>query len=147
MLPGTVLPGQPVLPGGTAGPVLPGVPGGPGAVGGLPGPAPGPTGLGPVATACADGPTGSRVIALLRGPAAVLPDRVQTRVRTGPLCADDWHYTVLDVTGHEELQVVTRGRSNAPELVTAGTDVCSAEVRATAPAGIRTLACPGEPGA
>ncbi|WP_435821125.1 hypothetical protein [Micromonospora lupini] len=94
-----------------------------------------------VATACRNGPTGQRVVQLLRGRASVLPDNVRVRVRTGPLCAADWQYTVLEVTGHEELQVVTRGRPTAPELVTAGTDVCTIEVRATGPAGIRTLAC------
>ncbi|MFC0507148.1 hypothetical protein [Micromonospora costi] len=96
-----------------------------------------------VAAPCRSGPTGQRIIDLLRGPAAVLPDGVRVRVTTGPLCAADWQYTVLDVTGHEELQVVTRGRSSAPELVTAGTDVCTAEVRAVGAPGIRTLACDG----
>ncbi|MCO1596269.1 hypothetical protein M8C17_13995 [Micromonospora sp. RHAY321] len=98
-----------------------------------------------VATACPNGPTGQRVVQLLRGRAAVLPDNVRVQVRTGPLCAADWQYTVLTVTGHEELQVVTRGRPTAPELVTAGTDVCTIEVRATGPSGIRTLACDAGP--
>ncbi|MEU7840820.1 hypothetical protein AB0B39_07610 [Micromonospora sp. NPDC049114] len=100
-----------------------------------------------VATACRNGPTGQRVVQLLKGRASVLPDNVRVRVRTGPLCAADWQYTVLEVTGHEELQVVTRGRPAAPELVTAGTDVCTIEVRATGPAGIRTLACDDDPAA
>ncbi|MET8525365.1 hypothetical protein [Micromonospora sp. NPDC005172] len=94
-----------------------------------------------VATACRKGPTGQRVVQLLRGRASVLPDNVGVRVRSGPLCAGDWQYTVLEVTGHEELQVVTQGRPEALELITAGTDVCTIEVRATGPAGIRTLAC------
>ncbi|MGC4880130.1 hypothetical protein ACLQ26_28160 [Micromonospora sp. DT43] len=98
-----------------------------------------------VATACRNGPTGERVVQLLRGRASVLPDNVRVRVRTGPLCAADWQYTVLEVTGHEELQVVTRGRPATPQLVTAGTDVCTIEVRATGPAGIRTLACDAAP--
>ncbi|MDG4761260.1 hypothetical protein [Micromonospora sp. WMMD710] len=98
-----------------------------------------------VATACRNGPTGQRVVQLLRGQADVLPPNVRVQVRTGPLCAADWQYTVLDVTGHEELQVVTRGRPTAPELVTAGTDVCTIEVRATGPTGIRTLACDAGP--
>ncbi|PWR13581.1 hypothetical protein DKT68_00855, partial [Micromonospora acroterricola] len=98
-----------------------------------------------VATACRNGPTGQRVVQLLRGRAGVLPDNVRVRVRTGPLCAADWQYTVVEVTGHEELQVVTRGRPAGPELVTAGTDVCTVEVRATGPAGIRTLACDAGP--
>ncbi|MFI6331171.1 hypothetical protein ACIBBG_23060 [Micromonospora chersina] len=99
------------------------------------------------ATPCRSGPSGDRVVALLRGPARVLPRDVRVTVRTGPLCAEDWQYTVLAVSGHEELQVVTRGRPAALELVTAGTDVCGVEVRAAAPSGIRTLACDGTPGA
>ncbi|MEU1243736.1 hypothetical protein ABZ388_25565 [Micromonospora parva] len=98
-----------------------------------------------VATACRNGPTGQRVLQLLRGQAGVLPANVRVRVRTGPLCAGDWQFTVLEVTGHEELQVVTRGRASAPVLVTAGTDVCTVEVRAVSPAGIRTLACDAGP--
>ncbi|MEU8015399.1 hypothetical protein AB0B74_05475 [Micromonospora parva] len=98
-----------------------------------------------VATACRNGPTGQRVLQLLRGHAGVLPANVRVRVRTGPLCAGDWQFTVLEVTGHEELQVVTRGKPNAPVLVTAGTDVCTIEVRAVSPAGIRTLACDAGP--
>ncbi|MFI1196929.1 hypothetical protein ACH4T9_27230 [Micromonospora sp. NPDC020750] len=99
-----------------------------------------------VATACREGPSGDRVITLLRGSADVLPRAVGVRVRTGPLCAGDWQYTVLQVTGHEELQVVTRGRPGALELVTAGTDVCTIEVRVAGPTGIRTLACDAVPG-
>ncbi|MCM0676469.1 hypothetical protein NCC78_17510, partial [Micromonospora phytophila] len=97
------------------------------------------------ATACRNGPSGQRVTELVRGRDGVLPDDVRVRVRTGPLCAGEWHYTVLDVTGHEELQVVTRGRPGSPRLVTAGTDVCTIEVRAAGPPGIRTLACDGGP--
>ncbi|MBG6068855.1 hypothetical protein IW248_005142 [Micromonospora ureilytica] len=98
-----------------------------------------------VATACRNGPTGQRVLRLLRGRAGVLPANVRVQVRTGPLCAGDWQFTVLTVTGHEELQVVTRGEPSAPVLVTAGTDVCTIEVRATSPAGIRALACDAGP--
>ncbi|MEU0152279.1 hypothetical protein [Micromonospora fulviviridis] len=101
----------------------------------------------PTATPCRSGPSGDRVVALLRGSARVLPRDVRVTVRTGPLCAEGWQYTVLAVSGHEELQVVTRGRPTALELVTAGTDVCGVEVRATGPSGIRTLACDGAPGA
>ena len=100
-----------------------------------------------VAVPCRSGPSGDRVIALLRGSAGVLPRTARVQVRTGPLCAGGWQYTVLDVTGHEQLQVVTRGRPSALKLVTAGTDVCGVEVRAVAPPGIRTLACDAVPGA
>ncbi|MCI4063325.1 hypothetical protein MRQ36_12365 [Micromonospora sp. R77] len=112
---------------------------------GAPRPVPTPADL--VATRCTDGPSGNRVARLLRGPDGILPAAVRVTVRTGPLCAGEWQYTVLAVTGHEELQVVTRGRSAALELVTAGTDVCGVQVRAVAPPGIRTLACDGTPGA
>ncbi|MEU2610772.1 hypothetical protein ABZ570_04165 [Micromonospora sp. NPDC007271] len=101
----------------------------------------------PSAAPCGSAPSGARVVALLRGNARVLPGNVRVTVRTGPLCAEGWQYTVLAVTGHEELQVVTRGKPAALELVTAGTDVCSVEVRAAGPPGIRTLACGGAPGA
>ncbi|MFJ5620723.1 hypothetical protein [Micromonospora sp. NPDC093243] len=101
------------------------------------------TDAGLVAAPCRSGPSGQRVIQLLRGRSGVLPDDIRVQVRTGPLCAADWQYTVLAVTGHEELQVVTRGGPGTPELVTAGTDVCTVEVRATGPLGIRTLACDG----
>ncbi|MEV4269938.1 hypothetical protein [Micromonospora aurantiaca] len=99
------------------------------------------------AAPCRGRPSGDRIIALLRGSAGVLPRDVRVTVATGPLCAEGWQYTVLTVTGHEELQVVTRGESGTPRLVTAGTDVCGVEVRTVAPAGIRTLACDGTPGA
>ncbi|MFI7304336.1 hypothetical protein ACIBM8_14090 [Micromonospora aurantiaca] len=99
------------------------------------------------AAPCRGRPSGDRIVALLRGSAGVLPRDVRVTVSTGPLCAEGWQYTVLSVTGHEELQVVTRGESGTPRLVTAGTDVCGVEVRTVAPAGIRTLACDGTPGA
>ncbi|MFR9774565.1 hypothetical protein ACL02O_00705 [Micromonospora sp. MS34] len=101
----------------------------------------------PAAKPCASGPTGDRVVLLLRGRARVLPRDVRVTVRSGPLCAEDWQYTVLTVSGHEELQVVTRGKPTDLELVTAGTDVCSVEVRAAGPPGIRALACDAVPGA
>ncbi|WP_433394469.1 hypothetical protein [Micromonospora sp. KLBMP9576] len=94
-----------------------------------------------VAVPCPDGPSGARIVDLVRGRGGVLPAGVRVRVRTGPLCAGEWHYTVLDVTGYEVLQVVTQGKPRAPRLVTAGTDVCTAEVRATGPEGIRSRVC------
>ncbi|WP_307848914.1 hypothetical protein [Micromonospora sp. U56] len=107
-------------------------------------PTPSPT-PGLVAVACAGRPSADRVVGLLRG--RVLPRGVSVRASQGPLCAADWQYTVLAVTGHEELQVVTRTESTALRLVTAGTDVCSIEVRTVAPPGIRTLACDAGTGA
>ncbi|PZF82377.1 hypothetical protein C1I99_31570, partial [Micromonospora deserti] len=102
------------------------------------------TGPATVAVPCRSGPSGQRVIDVVRR-AKVLPADVRIRVATGPLCADDWHYTALDVTGHEQLQVVTRGQPAAPRLVTAGTDVCTVEVRAAGPPAVRALACDGGP--
>ncbi|MFG3422265.1 hypothetical protein [Micromonospora sp. NPDC048063] len=110
---------------------------------GLPGAATPTADSGLVAVPCTDGPSGKRVVDLVRGRGGVLPNGARVRVRTGPLCAGGWHYTVLDVTGHEDLQVVTEGRAGAPRLVTAGTDVCTVEVRAAGPPGIRTLVCDG----
>ncbi|MEU5788609.1 hypothetical protein ABZ754_12880 [Micromonospora purpureochromogenes] len=107
-------------------------------------PTPSPT-PGLVAVACAGRPSADRVVGLLRG--RVLPRGVSVRATQGPLCAADWQYTVLAVTGHEELQVVTRTESATLRLVTAGTDVCSIEVRTVAPPGIRTLACDAGTGA
>ncbi|MFI9640444.1 hypothetical protein ACIG87_10300 [Micromonospora sp. NPDC051925] len=92
-----------------------------------------------VTVPCAGRPSADRVIGLLRGD--VLPRNVSVRAVEGPLCADDWQYTVLAVSGHEELQAVSRGEPGALRLVTAGTDVCSIEVKAIAPPAIRTLAC------
>ena len=79
------------------------------------------------------------MIGLLRDD--VLPGNVSVRAVDGPLCADGWQYTVLAVSGHEELQAVSRGEPGALRLVTAGTDVCSIQVKAVAPTGIRMLAC------
>ncbi|MEU1605638.1 hypothetical protein ABZ428_20320 [Micromonospora matsumotoense] len=100
-------------------------------------PPPAPTAA--VATDCAGRPTANRVIGLLRSD--VLPGNVSVRAVEGPLCADGWQYTVLAVSGHEELQAVSREGQGALRLVTAGTDVCSIEVKAVAPPAIRTLAC------
>lgn len=60
-----------------------------------------------VAVACAGRPSADRVIGLLRSD--VLPRNVSVRAVEGPLCADGWQYTVLAVSGHEELQAVSRG--------------------------------------
>src|SRR5207244_7174672 len=91
------------------------------------------------AVSCAGRPTADRVVALLRA-RGVLAGTVAVTVQVGPLCAGSWQYTVVGVTGREPLQVVTRGAPDALQLVAAGTDVCSADVRTEAPAGIVTLA-------
>ncbi|WP_371687285.1 hypothetical protein [Micromonospora sp. KC723] len=127
-LPATVIPGYPQGVPTDSAPGFSPTPGAPGS----------PTSA-PTAVPCLGRPSADRVVRLLRG--RVLPRSVAVRATTGPLCADGWQYTVLAVTGHEELQAVSRGEPAALRLVTAGTDVCSIEVRATAPPAIRTLAC------
>lgn len=92
---------------------------------------------------CAGRPSGGQVVSFLRRASRLLPSGAKVTVATGPLCAGDWQYTILQVPDREPLQVVTSGPPNDLELVTAGTNVCSAEVRATAPYGIRSLACDG----
>jgi hypothetical protein len=92
------------------------------------------------AVSCAGYPSGEEVIALLRRTPGLLSRSVRVTVRTGPLCAGSWQYTVVAVAGREPLAAVTRGRPGALRLVTAGTDVCSIPVRTGAPAGIRDAA-------
>lgn len=87
------------------------------------------------AVSCAGQPTSDRVIALVRAK-GMISASATVIVRTGPLCAGTWQYTVLDVSGHEPLQIVSSGTPNALTLVTAGTDVCSVPVRSGAPSGI-----------
>ncbi|AEB47898.1 hypothetical protein VAB18032_04080 [Micromonospora maris AB-18-032] len=99
------------------------------------------TDAGLVATACRGEPSGQGVVNLVRGRSGLLPRNAKVKVSEGPLCAADWHFTALDVTGYEPLHVVTRRQAGALRLVTAGTDVCSVEVRVTAPPGVRRLAC------
>jgi hypothetical protein len=91
------------------------------------------------AVPCAGRPGADQVITVLWS-AKVLPSRAPATTTIGPLCSADWQYTALDVPGTGLLQVLTRGPSGALRLVTAGTDVCTATVKAQAPAGIRTVA-------
>jgi hypothetical protein len=94
------------------------------------------------AVSCNGKPTGAQVVALLRR-AGVLPAQVQATVTNGPLCAGTWQYTEVSMSGAEPIDVVTRGRPEALDLVTAGTEVCTKGVRAAAPYGIRSLlGCP-----
>lgn len=92
---------------------------------------------------CAGRPSGSQVITFLRRTTRLLPSGSRVTVSSGPLCAGEWQYTILQVAGREPLQVVTSGGADSLRLVTAGTNVCNAAVRATAPYGIRTVACEG----
>jgi hypothetical protein len=92
---------------------------------------------------CAGEPAEDEVLALLRDE-GVLGGGADAEVVEGPLCSGTWQYTVVSVPDLDPLQVVTRGEPDALELVTAGTDVCSVEVRIQAPPGIRgAAACVG----
>ena len=104
-----------------------------------------PTASNLTAVSCAGKPSGEQVIALLRRSADLLPRGARTTVPVVPLCAGDWQYSVVQIPGREPLQVVSRGPAGALKLVTAGTDVCTIEVRTAAPPGIRTAACEAGP--
>jgi hypothetical protein len=72
--------------------------------------------------------------------AGLVGSGVKMTVRLGPVCAGSWQYTIFAVAGREPLQVVTQGEPAALTLVTAGTEVCSTQVLAQAPAGIIAVA-------
>lgn len=91
------------------------------------------------AVGCAGRPAAEQVVALLRGTTGLLPPGVAVTVSMAPQCAGSWQYTVVSVPDREPLQVVTRGTPTALRLVTAGTNVCTIEVRTQAPRGILTL--------
>ncbi|ASW57251.1 hypothetical protein [Plantactinospora sp. KBS50] len=144
-------PGGPAVPGGS----LPGASGSPGAVPPLPGsvpplpasvpPLPGAVVPGlpsppPVARACAGQPSAAEVLAAVHR-SGLIPATVNGTAATGPLCAADWQFTEFDVSGGDPLQVVTRRQDGKLVAVTAGTDVCSIDVRTAAPDAIRALAC------
>jgi hypothetical protein len=99
-----------------------------------------------VAVTCPGEPSGSRIIGLVRGRGGLLPGNARVSVSNGPLCAAGWQFTTLNVAGYEPLQVVTRDRAGSLRLVTAGTDVCTVEVRVASPVGIQTLACGSDGG-
>ncbi|HET8661006.1 MAG TPA: hypothetical protein VFM55_18670 [Micromonosporaceae bacterium] len=91
------------------------------------------------AVGCAGRPAAEQVVALLRGTTGLLPAGAAVTVSMAPQCSGGWQYTVVSVPDREPLQVVTRGPPNALQLVTAGTNVCTIEVRTQAPRGILTL--------
>jgi hypothetical protein len=92
-----------------------------------------------IAAPCAGRPSGDQIVLLVRR-SLNLPANANLTVRTGPLCAGTWQYTVIVQPGLDPLEVVTRGAPGALTLVTAGSDVCTAEVKAGAPYGIQTAA-------
>jgi len=91
---------------------------------------------------CGGEPSGEEMIALLVDE-EVLDADANARVTDGPRCAGTWQYAVVSVPSLDPLQVVTQGEPDDLELVTAGTDVCTPEVRIQAPQGIRTSAACG----
>jgi len=100
---------------------------------------PSPSGFGTLtAVACNGKPTAAQVVALLRRN-SVLPAQAQATVTNGPLCAGTWQYTEVSMPDAEPIDVVTRGAPEALALVTAGTEPCTAKVRAEAPQGIRSV--------
>lgn len=106
-----------------------------------PSPTPSPTAL----VACPGGrPSCDQVTALLRR-TANLPRSGRVTFQTGPLCVEEWQYSVVVMAGREPLQAVTRGRPGNLRLVTAGTDVCNIPVRTEAPPALRSRACDAPP--
>jgi hypothetical protein len=95
------------------------------------------------AIACGGRPSAAQVITLLKR-RGLLASSYRGRVTVGPMCAGTWQWSVLD-TPDGPLQAVSEIRGNTLRLITAGTDVCSIEVRAGAPAGIRSAACDALP--
>jgi hypothetical protein len=74
----------------------------------------------------------------------LLPSSYRAQGAVGPLCAGTWQWIGLD-TSNGPLQAVSQISGNTLSLVTAGTDVCSIEVRAGAPTGVRAIACDAAP--
>ena len=89
---------------------------------------------------CNGTPTGAQVIALVRKQPGLLPAGVTVTVQTGPMCTGKWQYTILVAGSREPLQVVTKGVPPAISFETAGTDVCTVDVRASAPVALLDLA-------
>lgn len=89
---------------------------------------------------CNGRPTGDQVIAAVRKARSGLPAGAGVTVKTGPLCAGTWQYTILTVTNSEPLQIMSKGQPAALTIVTAGTDPCSVEVTATAPRALLNAA-------
>jgi hypothetical protein len=97
---------------------------------------PSPTGFGElIAVGCDGRPSAEQVITVLRR-RSVIPAGSRPTVTTGPLCAGTWQNTVLTLPGREPVHVGTRGAPDSIVVETAGTNPCTAQVRANAPAGI-----------
>lgn len=90
--------------------------------------------------ACNGRPSAEQVIAVVRRQPSLLPGNTTVTAKTGPLCAGTWQYTVLVAGDREPLQVVTRGAPGSLTFVTAGTNVCTVDVRAGAPVALLSAA-------
>ncbi|QSB14956.1 hypothetical protein JQS43_00735 [Natronosporangium hydrolyticum] len=88
-----------------------------------------------IALGCDGRPGPAALIELLQAE-GLLAASDDAEVVEGPFCSGTWQYAVIAVPDRDPLQVVTQGEPDALELVTAGTDVCTVEVRIQAPAGI-----------
>ena len=86
-------------------------------------------------SACNGKPSGQEVLAAVRRTRTDFPATGVT-VQQQPKCAGVWQYTVLAVAGSEPQQVVTKGAPTALTVVTVGTDPCTIEVVAQAPAAL-----------
>ncbi|GAA2634081.1 hypothetical protein GCM10010399_78270 [Dactylosporangium fulvum] len=89
---------------------------------------------------CNGRPSGDQVIAAVRKFRANLPAGSGVTVKSQPLCAGIWQYTILNVANSEPMQVMTKGSPQTLTVVTAGTDPCTVEVKATAPAALLNAA-------
>lgn len=136
----TAMPGAPGYPAPTY-PAMPGVP--VATVTPTPPPSPTTSPPPPPAPKCRNGPTAAQVLATLAGRPGV-PPREELKIDKGPFCAGDWQYSSIGLVADpraEPLLVITRGNPSALRLIEAGADVCSEAVEASAPTGIRVLAC------
>jgi hypothetical protein len=93
---------------------------------------------------CTSGPSKSQVLAVVKGRPGIPDDQLE--VSSGPDCSGSWQYAELRIKGkgddeEDPLLVITKGKPASLTLVEAGADVCSDQVQADAPAGIRVRAC------
>lgn len=94
-----------------------------------------------VAVHCGGRPSAEQIVALLRR-ASLVPAGIRATVTTGPLCAGTWQYSIVSVPDLDPLTVISEGAPGSLTIVTAGTNVCVARVRAGAPVGIlRLISC------
>ncbi|BCY15569.1 hypothetical protein [Actinoplanes sp. L3-i22] len=96
------------------------------------------------AAKCSGQPTGAEILALIKGKPGIPNKTLQ--VQDGPFCSGTWTFTTVKLAGsgsdqQEPLSVVSTGKGSTLTLITAGSDVCNAQVQASAPAGIRVMAC------